>query len=31
MMPGDFIGKKISLRVKKGYHQEQYDVILMEP
>jgi ribonuclease G len=28
-MLGDFIGKKISLQVEKGYHQEQYDVILM--
>ena len=28
-MLGDFIGKRISLQVEKGYHQEQYDVILM--
>jgi ribonuclease G len=28
-MLGDFIGKRISLGVEKGYHQEQYDVILM--
>jgi ribonuclease G len=28
-MLGDFIGKRISLLVEKGYHQEQYDVILM--
>jgi ribonuclease G len=28
-MLGDFIGKRISLLVEKGYQQEQYDVILM--
>ena len=28
-MLGDFIGKQISLQVETGYHQEQYDVILM--
>ncbi|MFL6672873.1 MAG: ribonuclease G [Massilia sp.] len=28
-MLGDFIGKRISLQVEKGYPQEQYDVILM--
>jgi len=28
-MLGDFIGKRISLQVERGYHQEQYDVILM--
>ena len=28
-MLGGFIGKRISLQVEKGYHQEQYDVILM--
>ena len=28
-MLGDFIGKRISLQVEKGYPQEQYDVILI--
>ena len=28
-MLGDFIGKPISLQVENGFHQEQYDIILM--
>ncbi len=28
-MLGDFIGKPISLQVESGFHQEQYDIILM--
>jgi ribonuclease G len=28
-MLGDFIGKPISLHVENGFHQEQYDIILM--